>query len=190
MATSLHFSHLPIFLLLCSLYIVSSDLTTDRTECSEQLVGLSTCLSYVQGHANYPSPDCCSGLKQVLGKSPKCLCVLIKDRDDPNLGIKINVSLALDLPTACKVPSNISECPRLLKLPPNSKDAEIFVPSGSENTVAQVKGNSTKSGSGSRVEQEISKGSRAYLAEKAHFTTELVVGCFLLLVMHSLFLST
>lgn len=88
-----------------------ADFASDRAECTNQLVGLATCLPYVQGNAKAPTPDCCTGLKEVLSKSPKCLCVLVKDRDDPQLGIKINVSLALALPDACSTPAKISECP-------------------------------------------------------------------------------
>lgn len=88
----------------------SSDFQQDRTECATQLVGLSTCLPYVGGQAKTPTLDCCSGLKQVLDKSKKCLCVLIKDRDDPNLGLKINATLAATLPSSCHAPINVTDC--------------------------------------------------------------------------------
>ncbi|KAK7851802.1 protein yls3 [Quercus suber] len=88
----------------------SSNLDQDRAECANQLVGLATCLPYVGGEAKAPTLDCCTGIKQVLQKSKKCLCILIKDRDDPNLGIKINATLALNLPTTCHAPANITEC--------------------------------------------------------------------------------
>jgi hypothetical protein len=89
------------------------DMNADRTECADQLVGLAPCLQYVQGQARAPPPDCCGGLRQVLAKSPKCLCVLVKDKDDPNLGIKINATLALALPSACGATrANASHCAR------------------------------------------------------------------------------
>lgn len=91
----------------------SSDFASDRAECADQLTGLATCLTYVENRASAPTPDCCSGLKQVLAKSRKCLCVLIKDRDQPGLGIKINVTTALSLPTVCHASANISECPSM-----------------------------------------------------------------------------
>jgi hypothetical protein len=41
------------------------------------------------------------------------LCVLVKDKDDPNLGIKINATLALSLPSVCGAThANVSHCPR------------------------------------------------------------------------------
>lgn len=87
-----------------------SNLDQDRAECADQLVGLAGCLPYVGGDAKAPTIDCCTGLKTVLQKSKKCLCILIKDRDDPDLGLKINATLALGLPTACHTPANITEC--------------------------------------------------------------------------------
>ena len=89
---------------------VSSNVDQDRAECADQVVGLATCLPYVGGEARAPTPDCCSGLKVVLEKSKKCLCVLIKDRNDPSLGLKVNLTLALGLPNACHAPANIQDC--------------------------------------------------------------------------------
>jgi len=88
----------------------NSDLSKDREECAEKLMGLASCVPYVGGEAKTPTIDCCSGLKVVLEKSKKCICILIKDRDDPNLGIKINATLAIQLPSACHAPANISHC--------------------------------------------------------------------------------
>ena len=88
----------------------SSNFDQDKAECANKLVGLATCLSYVGGDAKTPSPDCCTGLKSVVEKNAKCLCILIKDRNDPNLGLKFNVTLALNLPTACHVPLNLTTC--------------------------------------------------------------------------------
>ncbi|MBA0553254.1 hypothetical protein Golob_012450 [Gossypium lobatum] len=98
----------------------------DKEECTEQLVGLATCLPYVGGNAKAPTPDCCSGLKQVLKNNKKCLCIIIKDRNDPDLGLNINVTLALSLPSVCNAPANISKCPELLHMDPNSPEAQVF----------------------------------------------------------------
>nr|TKW31029.1 hypothetical protein SEVIR_2G078200v2 [Setaria viridis] len=106
--------------------VVVGDFAADRAECSDKLVGLATCLTYVQDEASAPTPDCCAGLKTVLQSSRKCLCVLVKDKDDPNLGLKLNVTKALGLPAVCNAPANISDCPRLLNLAPNSKEAQVF----------------------------------------------------------------
>ncbi|XP_010917572.1 non-specific lipid transfer protein GPI-anchored 14 [Elaeis guineensis] len=175
MATFYTSSHYWVLLLvLCLFSTASSDVSSDQKECSDQLVGLATCLSFVQGNAKAPTPDCCTGLKQVLAKSPKCLCILIKDSDDPQLGIKFNVSLALRLPSLCSAPANISECPKLLNLPPNSQDAEIFKQAA--NTT-QDKGNSTSSGS-TGVSAQASSGGRSYhLGGPGWVGAEKVVRC-------------
>ena len=57
---------------------------------------------------NVPTPDCCSGLKQVLKDNKKCLCVNIRERNDPELGLQINVTVALGLPSVCHAPANVS----------------------------------------------------------------------------------
>ncbi|KAI3917701.1 hypothetical protein MKW98_021463 [Papaver atlanticum] len=103
-----------MFLMVLSVGFVKSDVDKDREECATQL-GLATCLHYVGGTAKAPTPDCCTGVKQVLTTSKKCLCILIKDRNDPSLGLKINATLALGLPAIS-----------LLHLSPNSPDAKVF----------------------------------------------------------------
>lgn len=102
-----------VLLLTVSLLLgfVAGDDEKDKQECTNSLVGLATCLPYVGGNTKSPTPDCCNGLKQVLKDDKKCLCLIIKDRNDPQIGININVTLALGLPTVCQSPANISKCP-------------------------------------------------------------------------------
>lgn len=88
-----------------------SDNAKDIEECTQQLVGLATCLQYVGGNAKSPTPDCCNGLKQLLNTNKKCLCVIVKDRNDPSLGLNINATLALGLPSVCHASANVSLCP-------------------------------------------------------------------------------
>ncbi|KAK7369076.1 hypothetical protein VNO80_11110 [Phaseolus coccineus] len=113
-------------LLLLLVGFATSDVNQDKSECTDKLIGLAGCLTYVSGEATVPTMDCCSGLKEVIDKSKRCLCILIKDRNDPSLGLKINVTLALKLPETCKTPTNITQCVDLLHLPPNSADAKVF----------------------------------------------------------------
>ncbi|CAL0324972.1 unnamed protein product [Lupinus luteus] len=122
-ATNLALTSTFMFLLIG---FTDSDINQDKAECSDQLIGLANCLPYVEGQAKVPTIDCCSGLKMVIDKSKRCLCVLIKDRDDPNLGIMINVSLALNLPSACHTTTNLTQCVDLLHLAPKSPDAKVF----------------------------------------------------------------
>lgn len=102
---------MPVLLIISN--TAMADKAKDKEECTNQLVGLATCLPYVGGNAKAPTPDCCSGLKQVLKDDKKCLCVIISDRNDPELGLNINVTLALGLPSVCHTPANVSQCPGL-----------------------------------------------------------------------------
>ncbi|KAG5015382.1 hypothetical protein AAZX31_08G109800 [Glycine max] len=113
-------------LLLLLVGFATSDINQDKAECTDKLLGLAGCLSYVGGEAKVPTMDCCSGIKEVINKSKRCLCILIKDRDDPSLGLKINVTLALNLPDVCETPTNITQCVDLLHLAPKSQEAKVF----------------------------------------------------------------
>ncbi|CAL0306428.1 unnamed protein product [Lupinus luteus] len=104
----------------------SSNINQDKAECSNQLIGLAKCLPYVVDQVKSPTIDCCTDIKMVIDKSKKCLCILIKDHDDPSLGLKINVSLALNLPSACHTKTNLPQCVDLLHLAPKSPEAKAF----------------------------------------------------------------
>ncbi|KAM3279091.1 hypothetical protein ACQJBY_046413 [Aegilops geniculata] len=129
--------------------LAGADFAADRAECADKLMGLATCLTYVQlvATARSPTPDCCSGFRQVLGASKKCLCVLVKDRDEPTLGIKFNVTRAMNLPSACNIPATFSDCPKILNMSPDSKEAEIFKQYGIEHEGK----NATAAGGGGAV---------------------------------------
>ncbi|CAK9148438.1 unnamed protein product [Ilex paraguariensis] len=121
-------------LLHLSFYVMSgSDFAQDKKECKDQLIGLSPCLPFVSGESKSPTPACCSELRKDINTTRKCLCVLVKDRNEPGLGFKINATLALNLPSICHAPSNASDCLALLNLAPNSTDAQVFEQFASTN---------------------------------------------------------
>ncbi|XP_015901383.3 non-specific lipid transfer protein GPI-anchored 14 [Ziziphus jujuba] len=141
---------------------VMADPAKDREECTQQLAGLATCLPYVDGEAKAPTPDCCSGLKQVLKDNKKCLCVIVRDRNDPDLGLQINATLALGLPSVCNAPANVSKCPELLHMDPKSPEAQVFYQleknsTGNADAPAQ---SPTAGGPVSTKSQGMSSGSR------------------------------
>ncbi|CAA6659047.1 unnamed protein product [Spirodela intermedia] len=92
-------------LLCCLAGTARGDFEADQKECSESLSGLFTCLDYVEGTSRAPPPDCCSGLNHVVSTKPRCLCILIKDRNDPHLRFKVNVTRARSLPASARTPS-------------------------------------------------------------------------------------
>ncbi|KAG9452422.1 hypothetical protein H6P81_005326 [Aristolochia fimbriata] len=131
-----------------------SDFQADRAECQNGLLAMASCIGYVSvnSRANQPTPDCCKGVIQVLEKQMKCLCLLIKDRNEPMLGINFNITRSLSLPVFCKTHTNISECIDLLHVPADSTEAKDFkhfaAMSPSLSTPFAEKGNSSSGGNG------------------------------------------
>ncbi|KAK1429080.1 hypothetical protein QVD17_11280 [Tagetes erecta] len=132
------FSCLAMALMVVICGVTKADIDKDKAQCTDQLVGLASCLPYVGGQAPEPPKDCCTGLKQVLTKSMVCLCILIKDHNDPSLNLKINDTLALGLPDACHTPANITQCLGLLHLQSGSPEAKVF-----DDYAKRIKSNST-----------------------------------------------
>ncbi|XP_014624270.1 non-specific lipid transfer protein GPI-anchored 14 [Glycine max] len=86
------------------------DSAQDKQRCAESLTGVTTCLPYLGGDTKAPTADCCSGLTQAMKTNKKCVCLILKDRDDPDLGLKINMTIAA----------------ALLHLDPKSPEAQAF----------------------------------------------------------------
>lgn len=89
---------------------VSSDFSKDKDECQEQLVTMSSCLNFVTREVKSPSPQCCTILYTKLNATKKCLCILVMDRNQPSLGLKLNATLALNHPSLCHAPNNSRDC--------------------------------------------------------------------------------
>ncbi|XP_040377837.1 non-specific lipid transfer protein GPI-anchored 11-like [Oryza brachyantha] len=72
-------------------------------DCTDALLSLAGCLSYVQEGSTVvrPDPTCCSGLKDVVKKEVACLCQAFQGSQ--NFGVTLNMTKALQLPAACKV---------------------------------------------------------------------------------------
>ncbi|KAI3461875.1 hypothetical protein Pfo_018538 [Paulownia fortunei] len=155
------------------------DIEKDKEKCTNQLVGMATCLPYVSGEAKVPPMDCCTAFKQVLQKSPECICLLVKDRNDPSLGLKINATLALSLPTQCNAPSNetIADCPAILHLPPNSPDAKVFEDFANSAKKSNTTAPAAAGNSSTTADQRSDGGKR-----KRWLGTEMVSGLLLAMV--------
>lgn len=72
-------------------------------DCTDALLSLAGCLSYVEEGSTVAKPDesCCSGLKDVVRKEVACLCQAFQGSQ--NFGVTLNMTKALQLPSACKV---------------------------------------------------------------------------------------
>lgn len=92
---------------------VRSELNQDIKGCQDSMSDLYSCLPFVTSKAKAPDSTCCTTLKEKLdkGQTKRCLCTLVKDRDDPGLGFKVDANRAMSLPSTCNVPANISQCP-------------------------------------------------------------------------------
>lgn len=81
-----------------------------QSGCTSVMLRLSPCLSYVTGKSSTPSTSCCSQLTTVVQSQPRCLCSVMNGGGS-SLGITINQTLALSLPTACSVKTPpVSRC--------------------------------------------------------------------------------
>ncbi|CAN1729073.1 Non-specific lipid transfer protein GPI-anchored 5, partial [Linum perenne] len=89
-------------LVLVTLAAVMYSTATAQSGCTSALMSLSPCLNYVSGNTSSPSTSCCSQLSGVVSSQPQCLCQLVNGGGS-SLGITINQTRALGLPSACKV---------------------------------------------------------------------------------------
>lgn len=86
--------------------------TTSRaqSDCTNVIISLAPCLTYVSGSSSTPSPSCCSQLASVVKSNPRCLCTVLNGGSS-NFGVSINETLALALPGACNVETPpVSRC--------------------------------------------------------------------------------
>ncbi|KAF3657372.1 putative non-specific lipid-transfer protein-like protein-like [Capsicum annuum] len=79
-------------------------------DCTNVLISMSPCLNYITGNSTAPSSGCCTQLGTVVKNNPSCLCQVLNGGAS-NLGLNINQTQALALPTACKVQTPpLSQC--------------------------------------------------------------------------------
>ncbi|CAK9172280.1 unnamed protein product [Ilex paraguariensis] len=138
---------------------VVATMEEDEKDCADQLTNLASCIPFVSGDAKKPTPECCEDTKKVRAAKPKCLCVLIKESTDSSMGLPVNTTLALQMPAACNIDAKVSDCPSLLKLPPNSPDAKIFKEADAGSSTSSATGSPPASASTSTSSPGSSKSS-------------------------------
>ncbi|CAH9143292.1 unnamed protein product [Cuscuta epithymum] len=76
-------------------------------DCVTELLGMSDCLTYVEAGSNLTMPEkgCCRELKEIVNNHPVCLCKLLADPNNNNVGIAIELKKAFNLPAVCKIDS-------------------------------------------------------------------------------------
>ncbi|XP_055811902.1 non-specific lipid transfer protein GPI-anchored 5-like isoform X1 [Solanum dulcamara] len=130
--------------------MISVQVAMAQSDCTSTLITMASCLSFVTGSAKTPSASCCSALSGVLQSKPRCLCIIVNSGGS-SLGVQINQTQALALPSACN-----------LQTPPVSKcyagNAPVMSPEGapSEGTPDSSTGLAV---SGSKASSSTSDGS-------------------------------
>ncbi|GER30431.1 non-specific lipid-transfer protein [Striga asiatica] len=100
-------NHALILSLLVALAVAKNHSPAPAVDCSEIVVKLSDCLSYVAADntTSVPSASCCHGLTDVLREGVetggRCLCESFKSSRD--MGLDLNMANAVALPSACRV---------------------------------------------------------------------------------------
>ncbi|XP_062156352.1 non-specific lipid transfer protein GPI-anchored 5-like isoform X1 [Alnus glutinosa] len=117
---------------------------TAQSGCTSVLVRMAPCLNYVTGSSSTPSSSCCSQLASVVQSRPQCLCSALNGGGSvAALGVTINQTLALALPSACSVQTPpVSRCNAANGPAPFSVDSPVGSPEG-------LPGNTSTSSSGS-----------------------------------------
>ncbi|KAH0637157.1 hypothetical protein KY289_037072 [Solanum tuberosum] len=94
-----------VFAMICSGVVAQSN-----NDCTNVLISLTPCLNYITGNSSVPTSGCCTQLATVVNNNPSCLCQVLNG-DASNLGLNINQTQALALPTACNVQTPpLSQC--------------------------------------------------------------------------------
>ncbi|KAL4602952.1 hypothetical protein ACB092_10G090000 [Castanea dentata] len=146
-----------------------------QSGCTSVLSNLAPCLNYITGNSSTPSSSCCSQLSNVVQSSPQCLCSALNG-GAASLGININQTRALSLPSACNVQTPpISQCKGANGTPPvgSPADSSDETPAGATTTSAS----DIPSGEGSKTTPSINGGSSDGNTIKAplHFMVFLLV---------------
>ncbi|KAJ6813121.1 non-specific lipid transfer protein GPI-anchored 1 [Iris pallida] len=101
-----------------------------QDKCSPVITKLGECLSFASGKADTPSGACCSTVADIRKDNPVCLCYIIQTAHGGGSGVTglgLQMDKLIQLPAACKLAdTDITNCPKLLNLPPSSPDYAIF----------------------------------------------------------------
>ncbi|KAK4849643.1 hypothetical protein QYF36_026826 [Acer negundo] len=114
--------------------------------CTTVLISMSPCLDYITGNSTKPSSSCCSQLSNVVRSQPQCLCQVVNGGSS-SLGINVNQTQAMALPTACNVQTPpVSQCGGSSPLgsPPGTTDSPSGIGSKNVPEVDTSNGNATR----------------------------------------------
>uniref|UniRef100_A0A5B7AHM1 Putative non-specific lipid transfer protein GPI-anchored 2 n=1 Tax=Davidia involucrata TaxID=16924 RepID=A0A5B7AHM1_DAVIN len=123
-------------------------------DCSTYIYNMSDCLTYVEPGSNLTKPDkdCCPELASLVDNQPICLCKLLANSTDI-VGMPINVTKALNLPSVCKVTTPDASACSVLGYPiagypvgaPTSSEGPGIMPPAASNPASGNNGNGASS---------------------------------------------
>ncbi|KAF9605092.1 hypothetical protein IFM89_013762 [Coptis chinensis] len=118
--------------------LIYTGAVAQSSSCTTTIISMSPCLNYITGNSSTPSSSCCSQLSSVVRSQPQCLCQVLNNGGSSLGGLNINQTLALQLPSACKVQTPpISQC--------NNAASPADAPAGASDTPSDsVPGNGSK----------------------------------------------
>ncbi|XP_038717276.1 non-specific lipid transfer protein GPI-anchored 31-like [Tripterygium wilfordii] len=84
--------------------------SSPSVDCSTVIFDMLDCVPFLSDGSTQtkPTPGCCSGYQSVISVDPECICFAIKSSGD--MGIKLNITKAMTLPSACGLPAPPVDC--------------------------------------------------------------------------------
>ncbi|KAI4368499.1 hypothetical protein MLD38_017050 [Melastoma candidum] len=128
--------------------------STTPLHCGDNINKVTSCLGYATGKADVPGKPCCDAVGEMKESDPACLCYIIQQTHNGSQQMVksagILESRLLQLPSACSLKNaSISDCPRLLGIPPTSPDYAIFTNATSNATTTPSADTTTSTSSSS-----------------------------------------
>ncbi|KAI9125719.1 hypothetical protein K1719_003137 [Acacia pycnantha] len=154
------------------------------TKCGQFVQKVTPCLSFAQGQAAVPTKDCCDAAASIKQSSPECMCFIIQQThkgNEQSKSLGIREDKLLQLPSACKMKANVSNCPKLLGLPADSPDAAIFKTTNSSSASTAPAGGANDTTTTTNSGDSTSPGSVGSTLQSPLFANVLVVALAVLL---------
>ncbi|XP_074269456.1 non-specific lipid transfer protein GPI-anchored 19-like [Silene latifolia] len=149
-------------------------------DCTSLVLTMADCLSYVSNDSTTTKPEggCCSGLKQVLKTSPGCLCQAFQQ--SAQLGISLNLTKAMALPSACHVhaPASATSCSVAVS-PAGAPAGTVVPPAGAPySSIANPPMSTMGSGQASPAAAPSKPSSSSSIKVSIHLITAGIVAAF------------
>ncbi|KAL1565297.1 non-specific lipid transfer protein GPI-anchored 1-like [Salvia divinorum] len=129
--TCAQFAAAVLWLALVGMTAAARGTETIAEKCTSKFHKVTPCLPFVTAKAKALSKECCSSATELKEEDPACFCYIIEQvHNDSNTAVKslgVQKARLLQLPLSCYMANaSLSQCPKLLNLPPNSPEAAIF----------------------------------------------------------------